>query len=174
MAVPTPLDATTGTKISAAAFDSGVRDPLNFLNDPPHCAVYNNAGIACADGTLTLLTFDTETDDTDTMHSTSSNTSRVIFTTAGRYEITAFTSFGNFTFTVHSVRINKNGAGASGTGTIRTFGYNTPRQTCTTITQVFAASDYIEVWVQQTSTASRTSDTGQYATGVQARWIGIN
>jgi hypothetical protein len=35
--VPTPLDATAAVKITATSFDAGVRDPLNFLLDPPKC-----------------------------------------------------------------------------------------------------------------------------------------
>jgi hypothetical protein len=54
---------------------------------PPGCRVYNSSGISVASGSDVALTFDAEHFDTDTMHSTASNTSRVTFTTAGRYHV---------------------------------------------------------------------------------------
>jgi hypothetical protein len=50
--------------------------------------VYNSANISCADNVDTVMTFDTERWDTDTIHSTVSNTGRLTATTAGIYIIT--------------------------------------------------------------------------------------
>ena len=49
---------------------------------------YNDAAISLPSGIATLITLNQERWDTDTMHSTSSNTSRLTATTAGRYQIT--------------------------------------------------------------------------------------
>src|SRR3990167_9707136 len=50
--------------------------------------VYNSGDIAnIVTATITTLTFDSERYDTDTIHSTSSNTSRLTATTAGKYLI---------------------------------------------------------------------------------------
>ena len=62
-----------------------VRDNLSFLYTPPMCRVYNSANISVNDATVTALTFDSERFDTDTMHSTSSNTGRITATSAGKY-----------------------------------------------------------------------------------------
>lgn len=51
------------------------------------CRVWNNANQSIADTTNVKLTFNQESYDTDTMHSTVSNTSRITITTAGRYLI---------------------------------------------------------------------------------------
>lgn len=56
-----------------------------FLYTPPMVRAYNSANIATTTGTTTALTFDSERFDTDTMHSTSSSTGRITFTTAGEY-----------------------------------------------------------------------------------------
>jgi len=54
---------------------------------------YNDAAISLPSGTATLMTLNQERWDTDTMHSTSSNTSRLTATTAGRYQITGHIEF---------------------------------------------------------------------------------
>jgi len=51
--------------------------------------VYNSADQAIPNATWTALTFDSERYDTDTIHSTSSNTSRLTCKTAGKYLIHA-------------------------------------------------------------------------------------
>ena len=49
------------------------------------CRVSNSANISVAHNTAVKLTFNEEDYDTDSMHSTSSNTSRITFNTAGKY-----------------------------------------------------------------------------------------
>jgi len=58
---------------------------VNLVRDPPACRVYNSANLSIVNTTVTTVTYDSERWDTDTMHSTSSNTSRITFTTAGLY-----------------------------------------------------------------------------------------
>jgi len=58
---------------------------VNLVRDPPACRVYNSANISIPHSATTAVTHDSERFDTDTMHSTSSNTSRITFTTAGLY-----------------------------------------------------------------------------------------
>jgi hypothetical protein len=52
----------------------------------PMCHVRNDANIVVSNATVTALTFNTERFDTDSMHSTSSNTSRITVATAGEYD----------------------------------------------------------------------------------------
>lgn len=54
---------------------------------------YNDAALSLTSGTATVLTLNSERWDTDTIHSTSSNTSRLTATTAGRYQITGHVEF---------------------------------------------------------------------------------
>ena len=49
--------------------------------------VYNNANISIPDSTVTALTFNSERWDTDSIHSTVSNTSRLTAQTASKYDI---------------------------------------------------------------------------------------
>ncbi len=68
----------------------------------------SQAGVVTS--TWTSITFDTEIYDTDTMHSTSSNTSRLTATTAGLYQITGVISWDSDTTNERRVRVLANGA----------------------------------------------------------------
>lgn len=52
------------------------------------CALNNSGAQSMTNNAFTKLTFDTEEYDSDTMHSTSSNTSRITINTAGKYLFT--------------------------------------------------------------------------------------
>lgn len=184
MVFPTVLDPSPGDKLSAASFDAGVRDVLNFLANPPKCDLAMNSALAHVDNVATLQSYDTEVFDDDTMHSTSTNPSRVTFTTGGRYHIGIFvflpqvpTTYGTYTV---NLRLNSGGSSAGGTS-IRSFSYGTPggapAQTNTNLTRAFSAGDYVEVFVTQRSGGStRTTDAslGMYSNGIQARWVSLN
>ena len=52
---------------------------------PPACRVYHDAAQSCANASWVTLSFNSENFDTDTMHDTVTNNSRITATTAGRY-----------------------------------------------------------------------------------------
>lgn len=58
------------------------------ISNPPACQAYNSTNLSIPNNVATAVTMNSEAYDTDTMHSTSANTSRVTFTTAGIYTIT--------------------------------------------------------------------------------------
>jgi hypothetical protein len=167
--VPTPFTATAGTKLSASSFNAGVQQVFAFLMDPPRCAVWNSVGAATGVGAGAVIPYDTETDDNDSMHSTSSNTGRITFNTAGRYELNIFNSLSANTLTTYNVQVRLNGASS-----LRTMQFGSPggsgRQTCVSLSRVFAASDYVEVLVQ-TNVANTMEANGLYCTGLQATWV---
>jgi hypothetical protein len=79
---------TTGS-VAPAAWGDVIRDDLMHLADPPQCSVRASTPQTIADNTLTILTAETESYDTDAMHSTITNTSRITAQTAGRYSVEA-------------------------------------------------------------------------------------
>lgn len=183
MAVPTPLNPTAGDVLSAASFNTGVKAVFDFLMNPPLCDLAMNSALAHANGVATLESYDTESNDTDSMHSTSTNPSRIIFTTAGRYHLAAYVFMPQVptTYSTYTVNLRLNAAGSSAGGTsIRSFSYGTPggtpAQTVTHLSRVFLAGDYVEVFVTQSSGSTRTTDAslGVYANGFQARWVSVN
>lgn len=88
MAYSAPPNFTTGQIVTEANLDT-LSDDITFLAGPPRCRVYNSAAISVANATDQALTFNSERYDTDTMHSTAVNTSRITFTTAGLYAVGA-------------------------------------------------------------------------------------
>ena len=93
--------------------------------------------------TLTAVTFDTDTFDTDTMHDTSTNNTRITFTTAGYYLVTGVLNTDANAVTWGGIRLNgstyihKNGAGNAGASTANGCGFN--------FIYNFSAADYIEM-----------------------------
>ena len=64
---------------------TNVDDALNTLNTPQRVSVFNSAAQSIPDSTPTILAFNSERFDTDTMHDNATNNSRSTFTTAGTY-----------------------------------------------------------------------------------------
>jgi hypothetical protein len=85
--VPVPRTWISG-ELVVSSFMNGLRDALNFLLSPP-CWVLkqNTVGQSVAAGTDTPVAWDTEDIDSDNVHSTVTNTSRVTPQTPGWYQI---------------------------------------------------------------------------------------
>lgn len=115
------------------------------------CVVFNSADQAITNGVFTALTFDSEVFDTDSMHSTVTNTSRITCVTAGIYTITG------------EIAIAQSGLGLARTAAIRfnnttyialqqappVTGYDT-RLSVSVIWQM-AVNDYVELQAFQDS-----------------------
>lgn len=77
---------STNDLITAAIWNVDVVDNINYLyNGRPSCRVYHNTTQSMTSATDNAVAFNSERWDTDTMHSTVSNTDRITFTTAGTY-----------------------------------------------------------------------------------------
>lgn len=183
--VPATQTWLAGEKVTAAKFIAATKTPLDFLLNPPRCSVaYKDGDISgntIANATATVIPFGTEGWDTDSMHSTSTNTSRVIFNTVGLYQVSAFARFApNATgYRMLNVRLNAGGNVSQGQ-TLTTFAQPAaPSTTSTSISRTFdlnvtSAGDYIELFLTQTSTATLGVETGERVTGFHVRWVGTN
>ncbi len=86
-------------------------DDITFLANPPKVRVYNSAAISHAtNAAFQAVTFNSERFDTDTMHSTSVNTDRLTFTTAGTYLVGGCVQFANNGTGVRALRLRLGGA----------------------------------------------------------------
>jgi hypothetical protein len=125
------------------------------------CARVTNSGdIGLTTGTVTLMTFDTETFDTDAYHSTGSNTGRLTAPSTGKYLISA-----NVRFMIEAtpaantrslrIRLNSAGSGAGGTliGQSDVNNSTTNDETCLTLSIIVSltAADYVELFATQNS-----------------------
>lgn len=180
---PTPFDATTNQLLTASQWDSQVRDVLLWLMGNgtngvyPRAHIYDNTTFVVPHNSATLITFAAEINDTDSMHSTSTNPSRIIFTTAGYYDVDALFTIGQFTYSVLTTECRLNAGGVAGGGTsLRSQPYD-PGNTNMFhhIRRFFNAGDYIEYFITQNhggATASLSS--ASFGTRVFVTWLAVS
>lgn len=176
--VPTPLNPTAGDVLSASTFNTGVRGPLQFLMDNrPRVHAFDASGVSIPHGGAdTLLTFSAEQYDNDTMHSTSSLTSRITFTTAGLYEIKFQVQFPAATWTVFTINARLNSAENPAAGvTIGPFTYGPSSIQLFNLSYNYqvAAGDHMQFFIAQSnsSAGARTTVTGTTRTFCQATYL---
>ena len=175
--IPTPYDATAGTKASAAAFDAGVKDVFNFLlNGYPRVHAYDGTGVSCANSVSTLIPWSAEVYDTDSMHDNTTNPSRIIFNTTGLYQLDFQLTMPGVAYTLQdlNIRLNSGGAAAGGTS-LRTQPYSDGTRGVATVAFRFqrfmTAGDYVEAFMNQTSGLARSCSATSLGTRVFANWI---
>lgn len=181
--VPVPFTWVAGSAPSAATLNgsTGPKGVGDFLTSPPRAMAYQSTGVSVGTGTSTeiLMTFDAEAWDTDTtaMHSTSSQTSRVIAITPGLYAVNYQVCFPANATGVRYTVLRKNADGTSGGGTAVHFA----RQQSASGTGAsyvgasvdiqLAEDDYLELFALQNSGGSLTTSTGLTGTYLQMRWV---
>lgn len=121
---------------------------------PAAARVYHNANQSIANATDTILAFNSERFDTDVIHDTVTNNSRLTCKTAGKYQITAGIGWAANATGYRIVHILHNGSVkiASETAPVVSATVN-QFQNVTTFYDL-AVNDYVEVQVEQTSTAA--------------------
>lgn len=157
MAYTTPTTITAAELISVQKLNEQWIDNIAFLANPPACRVWNNAAITIPDAGMTLMTYNSERFDTDSMHSTSVNTSRITFNTAGLYLVSfsmVITASSDYTGVMGRIRLNGTTPIAESGSQHNVISFN-PNMTITTIYK-FAATDYVEslVYADNTSAAA--------------------
>ena len=151
MSYTAPTSRSTGDVITAAIWNSDVVGDITFLANPPTCAVYNSAAISIPNAALTVVTFNSERFDTDTMHSTVSNTDRLTATTAGKYRIEANLSFAlSAAGAVRQARLRINGVTEIAYHSHQPSGSHGSDMTIARKYQL-AAGDYVQLLVYQDS-----------------------
>lgn len=78
---------TGGLEVTATQLQQ-LSDALSLFNDPDRCKAYQTSAVTSLNNTTgTLILFDAEEYDTNSMHSTSTNTSRITIQQDGHYLI---------------------------------------------------------------------------------------
>lgn len=178
MAVPVEDTLAVGGKITAAWANADVRDAIDFLLDPPRVKAYQGTTptTAATSGTAQLILWDTEQYDTDSMHSTSVNTSRLTIVTGGMYDIkTSLYCVANATgWRQIEVRKNSGGSAVGGTQLAQFRAATSPTSSAWVggdLDEPLVAGDYIECFFTQTSGGSLASVVGQSFSWFSARWV---
>jgi hypothetical protein len=170
--VPTPYTAVAGAKASAAAFNAGVKDALTFLMSPPRVRCWDNVGVSCVNNVETQLTWNSETYDTDSMHSTASLTSRIVFNTAGLYRVQCVVQWPTAALTGSNIHARANSAESTAGGTlIGNQVFTNARIPSMDFQRFFAAGDYVQFWILQITGGPISTTTGEYRTYVEASWV---
>lgn len=172
----TPRTWAAGERPTAAQFNAEFRDWITALANPPACRLYHSSTQTMNNGAFTTVAFNTEAYDTDGMHDTVTNNSRITINKAGLYviqsclavpgdadgeRITEFLINGSI-----EAAFERRGANVTTGGDILPL----------TLVRKFAASDYIECRFYHTAGANltmaaktATNETPSFA----ATWIGI-
>lgn len=151
-AAATPLAAAptaivgTDTRFARA----GHVHPLPTL---PCTRVYSSSATAAANGALTTIAFDSERYDTDTMHSTVTNNTRITITTAGKYHVGGNIEWTTGAGTLRLLRVLLNGTTVIANSLMPPVSGNVTRM-AVECDYIFAAADYIELQGVQDSGGS--------------------
>lgn len=151
---------------------------VNMLADPPACRVFHNVAQSASNDTILVSAFNSERFDTNGMHDTVTNNTRITFNIPGIYVVSATGEFSaGFNYIYSSVGIRLGGT------TYIAQQQNYPEQggntvdvrvSITTIYK-FAATEFIEVVFRQRNTipdARNLLSTGNFSPEFSATWIG--
>lgn len=170
-----PATVVTATTITTA-WGNSVKAAADYLANPPVCRVRHSANQSVTNGTSLYLAWDTEDLDTDTMHDTVTNNSRITFKTAGVYVITCNVLWvaGN-DFTGLGVTLEKNAITPIASAQVGTVADNNINigLSATTIAK-FAVNDYVRAAAfQRNSAVAARNLLADQRTHFEAVWVGL-
>jgi hypothetical protein len=144
---------------------NAIRDKIETLTGgsaaAKACRLRHSTTQSINDATATVLAFDTEVYDTDTMHSGGANT-RITIATAGVYAITASSEWASAANAYTNISIRKNGANAIATQAAEVDSIS-PINSVATQDQAIVG-DYYEVTVyQNTGSPKNVTNTADYS-----------
>ena len=164
MAWTAPTNVATGDVLTATRYNNEVVGNTGFLFKPPMCVLRNTAVVSIANTTPTDLLYASELVDTDTMHSTTTNTGRITINTAGVYSVTANILWGGTGAAGSRIlmSIQKNGAELCRTDS-GNYANTVNMGFCLAVTTSCAVTDYLTFQVYQSSGAPRNVDESGFA-----------
>ena len=170
--VPTTQTIAVGEKNLAAEYNSFIRDAMSFLLNPPRCQLYQTATTNMStSGTASVILFDTEQYDTDSMHSTSSNTSRITCNAAGLYVVEATLGFAANATGFRRLDLRKNGGATPFAAVSHAAAPTLSTGVSVTAEVQLSVGDYIEMFGTQTSGGALASVAAIAWTSFSARWV---
>ncbi|MFE0648543.1 hypothetical protein ACFVZH_08155 [Streptomyces sp. NPDC059534] len=175
-AVPTTQQFFAGEKVTASKLTAATKTPIDFLMNPPRANVYPANPAPVPTGSSVLIPFDGEQWDTDSMHSTTVNPSRITINTSGQYLVSIYARYPVHATGYRQLNLRLNSGGSSSAGsTLTTINVAAVAGTSTFITRTFelscTAGDHYELFTLQTSGTTLNLDIGQRVTGMEFRWL---
>ena len=161
------IDDPSGTPVSKKATVTQLK---TFVNPDIGCHCTDSADQAISTASWTAIDFDTELYDTDTMHDTVTNNSRITFTTAGKYLVIGTVPLDPLTADRFAIQLELNGTTELSREDIDP---STVRRTQISIIYNFAATDYVQLLVFQDSGGNINTDgTGNGGVRFMAQKLG--
>jgi hypothetical protein len=167
--------AVAGNVYTAAAHNVIVTDVNNFIV-PPMCKLSSSAATSTTNATDTIIALGTSDFDTDSMGTTGAS-ARITINTAGVYLVSYSVTWGTSASGSRWATVSKNGVGSPVGGTGNGWTGTVPSSTSTTnnlssFLLSLAASDYLQLYVHQTSGGSLNAGTIGAGSFLSAIWIG--
>lgn len=162
-----------GSGVFKYTFDMG----LNRFTHPQSMAtVWHNAAQSIANATYTVLAFNQDEINTDGMHSTVTNNSRLIAPVAGKYRITGSVMFAANAVGMRAYQVRLNAAGNPAAGTLVDAAQCPPGGDDTILSKsklyTLAANDYVELFAYQSSTGALNVQTASAGTWFSMEYVG--
>lgn len=176
MAYSSPAAIVTGTVISKTTFGDVVKADLDYLANSPSCRVFTTSTAAFVTATWGAIPFDSESWDTASMHSNSTNNTRVTAPDAGLYVVEGVVCFAAHATGLRLAGLRVNGSGATGPawGTNYTNALPTPFPSHVPISAIIklAVGDYVELvgWQSSGGNLNLFNENGDNHLAV--KWVG--
>jgi hypothetical protein len=165
---------SAGGTLTAALWNSQVRDAENFFLAVPHVVLTQSVAQTVATATFAAITWDVEVRDNDSMHSTVTNTSRMTCVTAGWYEVSGAVGWTGSAVGNRLSRWAVNGTAVTGTEVSAAGTLATGVAFAAMTTGLFLnVGDYVELFGWQSSGGNlNTNVTGASVSRASVRWTG--
>lgn len=172
--VPSTFTFSAGSVLTAAELNTYLSNAVSFFLSVPTCELRQTIAQSIANSSATTILFDTEDVDTDGMHSTTTNTSRVTAQTAGRYQVSGGVGFAANATGLRETYWAVNGSTNNGsdveTPSIAAVTLAIPARTKTIFLNV---NDYVELGcVQASGGALNTAVVAADQPNMTVRWVG--
>ena len=164
----TVSNPTTGQVIPAAWGDQ-LRDNQEFFIDPPAVSAYHNTTQSVANNTDDYLSCNAENFDNDSMHSTSTNNSRITINTAGRYMVIASIRFAADADGFRQIKFEVNRTTTYESSLVLSSGSSLSTVLTGVRWMTLAASDYVEVICRHLAGAALDVQVYEFAATFQTR-----
>jgi hypothetical protein len=173
-----PATFVSGDTLTAAQLNV-IADNERFLKNVDRARVYKSAAQTVSTGAWEHLSFDSEDYDTNSLHSTSSNTQRLTAAVDGWYVACLQVSFETDGTGRRDIQIRKNDSSTDGTAgtrwarvTLGSLGSGDSTIMQCTAYLYLAANDYVKGLAWQNSGAGLDVESGSAATWFSLTWLG--
>lgn len=121
---------------------------------PAFCTAYSGVAQEIADATPTVVAFEAELYDTDTLHDTETNNSRLTASVTGTYKVSAFVEFEADADGYREAYIRKGGTTIFGLNRVASLGGSVTTTVFVSADVYLAADEYVELVVNHTAGAA--------------------